>query len=145
MNGTVLLTGATGFVGNHVIPELINRGHEVIATARSIEKAKACSWYPKVLFVPYDFTCVTGDNSTYHFFNEPDILIHLAWDGLPNFNDLIHIEQHLHHQYLFLKNLTLSSIEVLSAGLGVYVGCSEIFSYKKPSKIAILDRRIYFE
>jgi dTDP-6-deoxy-L-talose 4-dehydrogenase (NAD+) len=104
----ILVTGATGFLGNHVIPELINRGHEVIATARSLEKAKACSWYRKVLFVPYDFSCVTRDISIYHLFNEPDILIHLAWDGLPNFKDLIHIEQHLHHQYLFLKNYLYS-------------------------------------
>jgi len=123
-----LVTGATGFLGSHVIQYLTKRGHEVIATARSIEKAQSSNWFPDVLFKPYDFSNVSSDISIHEYFNHPDILIHLAWDGLQNFKSLLHIEQHLQHQYLFLKKYISSGGEhILVTGTcleyGLQSGC----------------------
>ncbi len=30
----VFLTGATGFIGSHIIPELLHRGHDVLGRLR---------------------------------------------------------------------------------------------------------------
>jgi nucleoside-diphosphate-sugar epimerase len=37
----VLLTGATGFIGSHLVPELINAGHRVVGLSRSAAGADA--------------------------------------------------------------------------------------------------------
>ena len=34
--GTVLVTGASGYIASHVIKELLHRGYKVIGTVRSI-------------------------------------------------------------------------------------------------------------
>lgn len=39
--GTVLVTGASGYIASHVISELLQRGYKVVGTVRSIaNKAK---------------------------------------------------------------------------------------------------------
>ena len=37
----VLLTGATGFIGSHLVPELINAGHHVVGLSRTDAGAEA--------------------------------------------------------------------------------------------------------
>src|SRR5262245_29311160 len=38
MNATVLVTGGSGFVGSHVILQLLNAGHRVRTTVRSLKR-----------------------------------------------------------------------------------------------------------
>ena len=47
----VALIGATGFVGSHLLQELVNRGFEVTALARSVDKIQAKDGKPKALAV----------------------------------------------------------------------------------------------
>lgn len=36
MSGKVLVSGATGYIGSHVISELLKRGYQVVGTVRSL-------------------------------------------------------------------------------------------------------------
>ena len=51
----VLVTGATGFIGNNLIKELLNLSNvEIITTSRDIEKAKKFDWFVKTEHIPFD-------------------------------------------------------------------------------------------
>jgi dTDP-6-deoxy-L-talose 4-dehydrogenase (NAD+) len=107
----VLVTGATGFIGNYVIQELLNQEQRVIATSRNAEKAKSCDWFSQVQYIPCDLNVV--QDSFFDFFHQPELLIHLAWEGLPNYQELFHLEKNLFSNYRFLKNILTNGLRKL--------------------------------
>lgn len=107
----VLVTGATGFIGNYVINELLKKNYEVIATSVSIEKAQKQEWYHHVRYIPFDLQNIGENENYYSFFDHPDLLIHLAWEGLPNYKADFHLKQNLPRHYKFLKNLVENGLK----------------------------------
>ena len=51
----ILVTGATGFIGHHVVKWLGERGYAVIATGTSEEKANKFAWFRPVTVLPWDY------------------------------------------------------------------------------------------
>ena len=98
----IAITGGTGFIGNHIINDLLKSNHELIVTGTNLKKAKNHNWFNKVIFFELDINNLQ-DESIINEISKCDKLIHLAWAGLPNYKDLIHIEMNLFPQYLFLK------------------------------------------
>ena len=122
----VLVTGATGFIGRHVVPCLLGSGLDVIATSRNKNRARNFDWYSEVDYVECDFH--KNIRNYFHVLGEPDIIIHLAWDGLPNYKDPFHIERNLPANCLFLKNFIEEGIKkMVVAGTcfeyGMKCGC----------------------
>jgi len=107
----ILITGATGFIGNYVVKELLKRQCQIIASSRNTDKARLCEWFPQVQYIPYSLND-TKEN-LFDFFQHPDLLIHLAWEGLPNYKDLFHIEKNMFLNYQFLKRLIESGLKSL--------------------------------
>lgn len=109
----ILVTGATGFIGNYVINELLLRNCEVIATSSSQAKAIAAGWYSQVKYVPFDLTTFNNNINYYSFFGEPDAIIHLAWEGLPNYKAPFHVQENLPRHLTFLENLVNNGLKDL--------------------------------
>lgn len=99
----VLVTGATGFIGNYVIKELLKCSHDIVATSRDQNKAAKFGWFSQVQCIPCDLNVM--QENFFQFFRQPDLLIHLAWESLPNYKDLFHLEENLVSNYRFLKNM----------------------------------------
>lgn len=101
----VLVTGATGFIGNHVVQTLVDRGQQVVVTSRDSEKAQSFRWYDRVVYKAADINACDDEVNYYNYFDQPDTVIHLAWPGLTDYRSLAHFEKTLFSHYRFLNNL----------------------------------------
>lgn len=83
----------------------------VVATSLNEKKAKQFNWYDKVKYRPLDLSKLDVTKNYFDYFDQPDILIHLAWEGLPNYKSLFHIEENLPRHYRFLSNLVRNGLK----------------------------------
>lgn len=97
----IAVTGASGFIGRHVMSALQLQDVEVVAVTRDAARLGELS--DAVSIVEMDIACPSSDN--FEQMGRPDVLIHLAWDGLPNYKSLHHFEAELPRQYHFLKSM----------------------------------------
>lgn len=109
----VLVTGATGFIGNYVIKELLKRNAHVIATSLNIANAIEKSWFTKVDYIKHDIYSYS-DEDLHAKFKSPDLLIHLAWGKLSNFKSQEHIDIELPAHKRFLYNLISNGLKDLT-------------------------------
>jgi nucleoside-diphosphate-sugar epimerase len=113
----IAVTGATGFICRAVLAELSQRDIPAVACVRPNHGVFPVAGHQVISLDIHD---AAGD--TYERLGRPDILIHLAWSGLPNYRSLHHIETELPAQYRFLSGL-------VKAGLPSLVVAGTCFEY----------------
>jgi nucleoside-diphosphate-sugar epimerase len=114
----IAVTGASGFIGRHVLAQLESRAVETIAVTRSV--GRLADWQGRVRVVEMDLGRPAPD--VFDLMGCPDVLVHLAWDGLPNYKSLHHFETELPRQYQFLKTM-------IQAGLPALLATGTCFEY----------------
>lgn len=114
----VVVTGASGYIGRHVVDALIKMHHEVIAVDM-INKG-----------INTDATFLSLDifsDDIYNKLGRPDACIHMAWkDGFNHASDA-HMGM-LSKHYAFIKNMIDGGVKYLSVmgtmhEIGYYEGC----------------------
>ncbi len=111
----IAVTGASGFIGRHVITALQSVDVEVVAVVRN-----SSAFDDSVRTVVMDIAKPSED--AFAQLGSPDVLIHLAWGGLPNYKSLHHFETELPTHYSFLKQL-------IESGLPAVVVAGTCFEY----------------
>ena len=93
----VLVTGANGYIGRHVVNELLNQGVHVIAVDVNVDGIdKRAEAIQADIF--------DGDVNIFDKLNKPDVCLHMAWrDGFIHNSD-VHIQM-LSKHYEFVKNM----------------------------------------
>ncbi len=112
----IAITGASGFIGEHILAELANYPIgiirypiEVIATTR--DKSKLADVAENVQVVKLDIANPQPDD--YERLHKPDVVIHLAWENLLDYKSLHHFEVEMPRQYKFLQGLVRAGLPSL--------------------------------
>ena len=93
----VALTGASGFVGRHVLSALVAAGADVTALTHRNPLTTTAGTAQRTLdldLLPERILESMG---------VPDVLVHLAWGGLPNYRSDHHVQVELPRQVRFLR------------------------------------------
>lgn len=102
----ILVTGANGYLGQGIVKHLLDHNYHVVAADFNIDHVddradkKAC-----------DLFSITSD--PYYYFEEPDVLLHLAWrDGFVHYSNS-HIDD-LPKHYNFIKAFAESKVSKIA-------------------------------
>lgn len=106
---TVAVTGASGFLGRHVLAALSKTGADVVAHSRSPRSDPNAT--DRIRWTAFDHTAAPDD--AFDRLGRPDIVIYLAWEGLPNYLAARHVDVELPAQVRFLRQLTAAGLKTL--------------------------------
>jgi nucleoside-diphosphate-sugar epimerase len=85
----IFVAGASGVVGRHLLPKLVERGHEVVATTRNPEKAGDLRARGATPAVMDGLDAASVGEAVAHA--EPDVIVH-EMTALTGFSDLRHFD-----------------------------------------------------
>ena len=106
----IAVTGASGFIGLHVLRALGRQSDvEIVAASRTDIPADVAG-RPVVRVA---LNLAEPSPQDFERLGRPDVVIHLAWGGLPHYRSLHHFESELPQQYRFLGGLVRAGLPAL--------------------------------
>lgn len=102
----VLVTGAGGYIGRHVVKALLDMGHEVLASDFVFDGVDERATFVKT-------PIFSGDADIYEQFDRPDVCIHMAWRHGFIHNSEAHLLD-LPNHFEFIKNMIEGGLPQLS-------------------------------
>lgn len=102
----ILITGANGYIGTGVVKALANLKQEIIATDFTVENIKQAT---KILS-----SNIFEVDNPYEYFEQPDVILHLAWRNGFIHNANTHLED-LPNHYNFLSKMSESGVKKIVA------------------------------
>jgi nucleoside-diphosphate-sugar epimerase len=120
----ILLTGATGFIGKHFVFQALRQGHEITVITRDKSIVLENDWGNQVAIIEADIerSEITWPDSI----AKHDALVHLAWSGLSNYQDSVHLERVLPVHKRFLLTMIETGIKhILITGTCLEYGKQE--------------------
>lgn len=118
----VLVTGGTGFIGRHVVAELVARGHDVAVACR--DRSDSLAVHPVAWIRGWDLAADVErfDDRLGNF----DAAIHMAWAGLPDYRNVRHVEDNVAAGFRFVRKLAMSGVRrILVTGTCLEYGMRE--------------------
>lgn len=120
----ILVLGATGFIGRHLVSVLLQRNHQVTAVGRSRAHALSLPWFDNVRYVDADM--YKDDYDCQEIAGNADVVVDLIWPGLPNYSQLFHFEHNLPASYRMLKSFILAGYrQILVTGTCLEYGLQD--------------------
>lgn len=101
----IAIIGGTGFIGSHLIKFFLEKKIKIIATYLNKKKLflnKKIKW---------KYLNIYKKKNYYKYLENPDLVIHLSWGGLPNYNKNFHLQHELLFQKQFLENLIINGLK----------------------------------
>jgi dTDP-6-deoxy-L-talose 4-dehydrogenase (NAD+) len=107
----IALTGASGFIGRHLYNALANTPHDLVVLCRNSVPENVLEANNRTKIVKWDLSDNNGD--IFERTGSPDMVIHLAWGTLGNFQSPAHMTEELPSHFSFLGGLIKSGLRRL--------------------------------
>ena len=105
----IAITGATGFIGGYVRRRLALTDNEVVLGVRNLKRLGEIA----INETPVEMDISHEGTNWLEILGKPDAVLHLAWGGLPNYMDPVHVDIELPMQINFLEGLVISGLSNL--------------------------------